>query len=375
MSLSNSKTAMGAVGELLRAQLMARTSVASVDVGRPEVANASAGPKFNLFLYQVDVDGSLRNHPLDAGQRPPLWLVLRYLLTAFDASSDSDSTASHQLLGEGMLALQELNFLRPAAAALAQNPEPLKITFDPAEAELLSKLMQSNEDHFRVSVAFQVRPVMVAPTEPARYAPLVQTVGPPGDEGVTVLPSLGPRLTDIDPEMFEAGAALTLGGTDLTSEVQWICFGSVRFPVIGTPAGRLLVRIPADTTLSPGSYAITAERELPSGRRLSSNAVLGQLLPTLTGAAPGALTDHGGGNLSGNLVLSGSHLGGPQDGIFVAFYRDGRVRLMVEAVGVAAQNTLTATVDSDHALARGSYRVILRVNGAQAPFTPEVNWI
>lgn len=374
MPLSDSRTAIGAVGRLLGAQLQDRTSAASVDVGRPEAAAANIGPKFNLFLYQVDVDGSLRNHPLDTGQPPPLWLVLRYLLTAFDANRDSDSTAAHELLGEGMLALQELNFLRSSAASLGQNPEALKITFDPAEAELLSKLMQSNEDHYRVSVAFQVRPVMIAPSEPPSYAPLVQTVGSPGAEGVAVLPTLGPTLTGIEPASFETGATLSLEGTELTSAIQSVSFGTVCYPVIGAPAGRLLVRVPADTTLSPGSYAITAVRELPSGRRLSTNAVLGSLLPTLTGAAPGALVDQGGGNFSGNLVLSGNRLGGPQDGIFVSFCLEGRVRLMLEATGVAAQNTLVATVSPDQALPGGTYYVILRVNGVQAPATPEVDW-
>ena len=106
MPLANSREAIGQFGELLQAQLTARTSVNTVDVGRPEVAAASGGPKLNLFLYQMDFDGHMRNLPLDQGQAPPLWMVLRFLLTAFDQDNDSDTAAAHRLLGEGILALQ-----------------------------------------------------------------------------------------------------------------------------------------------------------------------------------------------------------------------------------------------------------------------------
>ena len=374
MPLAASRNAIGAVDQLLQAQLAARTSVGAVDVGRVEAAALSDGPKFNLFLYQVDVDGQLRSHPLDQGQRAPLWLVLHYLLTAFDLSRDSDSFDAHFLLGEGMLALEELNFQRPTVAALGDNPEPLKITFDAADVELLSKVMQGTDERYRVSAAFQVRPVMIAPSEPPAYAPLVLSVGPPADEGVVMIPSLGPCLESVEPERFQAGATLTLRGQDLNSAVQWVCLGDSCFAVTAAPAGAVQTRIPADTSLSPGSYPITVARDLPSGRRFHSNAVGGELQPTLATATPAALIADGDGNLSGNLTLTGSHLGGPTDDVFVAFWQRGAVALMLEATGVATQDSLTVTVLVDDALPPDFYRIILRVNGVQAPVTPEVDW-
>jgi len=340
-----------------------------------EAAASSDGPKFNLFLYQVDVDGQLRNHPLDQGQRTPVWLVLRYLLTAFDVSRDSDSFDAHSLLGEGLLALEELNFQRPTVAELADNPEPLKFTFDFADAELLSKIMQGAEDQYRVSSAFQVRPIMIAPSETPSYAPLALSVGQPANEGVVVIPNLGPYLEAVEPQLFQAGATLTLRGQDLNSAVQWVCLGDTSFPVTAAPAGTVQTQIPADTTLSPGSYPITVARDLPSGRRFHSNAVSGELQPSLESAtAVAPLLDDGGGNLSGALTLAGSRLGSPTDDIFVAFWRDGAVALMLEATGTATQNSLTVTVPVDDALPSGFYRIILRVNGVQAPSTPEVDW-
>ncbi|MGH8638507.1 MAG: DUF4255 domain-containing protein, partial [Burkholderiales bacterium] len=177
MPLALTREAVGAVADLLRAELTNRTSAVTVDVGRPESAAGGAGPKFNLFLYQVDIDGHLRNRALDKGQPPPLWLVLRYLLTSFDSAGESDTIDAQRLLGEGLLAVQSLNFIHPTAGSLLDNPEPLKITFEPADAELLSKIMQGNNERYRMSVGFQVRPVMLTFTSPASQAPLVQTVG------------------------------------------------------------------------------------------------------------------------------------------------------------------------------------------------------
>lgn len=359
---------------MLQAQLAARTSVGIINVGRVETAAGTDGPKFNLFLYQIDVDGYLRNTPLDPGQRPPVWLALRYLLTAFDTGRDSDSVDAHALLGEGMLALEELNYQRPASLALADNPEPLKITFDSGDVELLSKIMQGTDERFRVSAAFQVRPIMIAPGAPSSYAPLVLSVGSPANEGVIVIPSLGPVLDAIDPEAFEAGDILTLTGQDLGS-AQWVCVGDTLFPVIGAPAGAVRIRIPVATALSPGSYPVAVTRELPSGRLFASNALAATLQPTVATAAPVLpLTHDSSGNFHGDLTLTGNRLGGPDDTIFVAFWRDGDVALMLEATGLVTQNTLTVTVPLDDALPPGTYRIILRANGAQARVTPEVDW-
>ena len=379
MSLADSMTAIGAVSELLRSRLEPpHTSAGSVRLGRPEeAAGDTTSTRLNLFLFQIGVDGHLRNQPLDPGQPEPLWLVLRYLVTAFDGTGvadDSDTAAAHELLGEALIALHELNFLSDSSnLALADNPEPLKITFESADSELLSKLMQGAEEHYRVSAAIQVRPIMLASGVPPSYAPLVKTVGP-ADAGPEVLPSLGPKLDDVAPERFEAGDTITVSGLDLSSEVTEICLGAVCYGVTAAPAGRLQTRVPLDTTLSAGSYPICAVKPLASGRRLASNAVLGHLLPTLDTAATGPLTLEASGNVSGDVTLAGRRLGGPDDGIFAAFYGAGGVALMLEVTGTAAQTGLTLTVTDVHDLQASTYRSLLRVNGEQAANSPEVSW-
>jgi hypothetical protein len=375
MALARSVDAIAAVDEMLRSQLTLRTSAATVAVGRPESAATQGERRLNLFLYQTDIDGHLRHQPIDPGQRPPIWLQLRYLLTAFDTAGDSDSVAAHGLLGEGLLALAELNFLRPTVPELNDNPEPLKITFDHGDVDLLSKIMQGSEEAYRMSAAFSLRPVPIFATAPPSYAPAVRTIGPPGAEGVVVLPNLGPRLDRVAPADFEGGDVLTLTGSGIGGTDVEVCFNDVCLPpdLATDTQVTITVPVPPATAPGPGAQAIAVVRVLPSGRRFSSNAVVGRLRPTLLGAAAGALTPSGP-NLFGDLTLTGERLGGPDDDIFVAFYRAGEVARMLPASGIAAQNSLNVPVLEDDAIPPGSYRIILRVNAVQAANAPEVSW-
>jgi hypothetical protein len=376
MALIDSKQAIGAVSELLTTQLSNNTSVATVDVGRPETAAASDGNKFNLFLYQIDIDNHLRNQSLDQGQPSPLWLVLHYLITAFDGDRDSDSSSAHRLLGEGMLALQELNFLKPSVLALTDNPESLKITFDSSEAELISKLMQGSDEKYRISAAFQIRPIMIAPSVPPSYSIPVKTVGPPGAEGVVVVPSLGPRLESVTPQKFIAGTELTIAGQDVNGSISKVIIGTESFPITDPTEGSIKTTVPLATTLSAGNHPLYLLKLLPGGMQMKSDCLGVQLLPevaTATPGVPGALVVVAGG-LHGDLTINGSLLGGVDDSIFVAFYRNGIVDLMLEATGTVAQTSLIVTVLEDQALPADNYFIIVRVNGAQATNTPEVNW-
>ncbi len=375
MALAQSINAIGRVSDLLKTRLaFPNTTAATTDVGRPEAAATGLGTKLNLFLYQVELDGHLRNQPLDQGQPAPLWLVLRYLLTAYDNDNKSNSVTAHELLGEGMLALHELNFINPSASpALADNPETLKITFNKTDSELLSKLMQGTEDQYRVSMAFEVRPVMIAPSKPPLYSLPVKTVGAPPHEGVTVLPSLGPRIERLSPEKLQAGQVLTVHGQDLDTAIDEICIGNVCLPVETAKSGQVSTTLPTDLALSPGSYAISVRRLLPSARHIASNCLLGHLMPTLETAVPSGLISAGG-NAHGDLDLSGHHLGDSHDNLFVAFYQDGSVVRMLDTTVSATQTLTTVRVPSTSPIPAGRYYIILRVNGQQAPNAIEVDW-
>ncbi|TCO70117.1 Pvc16 family protein [Rhodovulum euryhalinum] len=376
MPLTATRNAIGEVTRRLAIQLAARTDATTVDVGRPEQSAlfGDAGPKLNLFLYAFRHDAHMRNTPLDRGQDVPIWLCLKFLMTAVDTNRDSDSSDALDLLGQGMLALRAIEMQRPSELALLDNPEPIKISFDQSEVELLSSVMQGTDEHYRLSAAFEVRPVMLTTVSGTGGAPLIRTVGPPATPGVLVLPSMGPRLDRIVPESFEAGATVMLEGGDLRADQVEVCFGETCVAVPPADVTNRAVRVAVPATLSSGSHAVTLVRLLPGGRRQTSNAVLGRLRPVVTGAAAGALSPGAGGTLFGSLTVNGSRLGGPGDSIFAGFYGSGDLRLLVEVAGSLAQTALSVTVPQVDALPPGPYRILIRVNGEQAADAPEVNW-
>ncbi|WP_424929854.1 Pvc16 family protein [Amaricoccus tamworthensis] len=375
MPLNETRNAIGEVTRVLAQQLTARTDATTVDVGRPEhsAQSGSPGPKLNLFLYGFNHDAHMRNVPLDRGQEPPIWLCLKFLMTAVDGERDSDSSAALDLLGQGMLALRQINMQRPPELALLDNPEPIKIGFDDSAVELLSAIMQGTDEHYRLSAAFDLRPLMLTRVEGSGGAPLIHSVGAPANPGILVLPSLGPRLDRVEPMAFDAGDAITLQGGDLAADTVEVCFGTTCFPVPAADVSNRELRLSVPAGLSAGSHSITARRTLPNGRRQSSNAVLGRLRPTVTAATPGVLSPSGP-NLLGDVTVTGDLLGTEEDAVFVGFYSGGVVRLLLEVPGTAAQTSLTVSVPEDEALPPGSYRIIVRVNGEQAMDAPEVTW-
>jgi hypothetical protein len=389
MALASTGQAIGRVTSLLRDRLEAATGIATT-VGRPEpgetINNGQGAPRLNLFLYEAQFDPSLRNHALDVGQQPPLWLVLRYLLTAFDEDGESDTMAALDQMGFGLSALQEMNFLRPVNAALRDNPEPLKLTFDEAPLDALSKLMQGPDSRYRFSMAFQVRPVMVATGETPSYAlPVgVDQSGPVpviiGEDGIRipVLPSLGAVIQSVEPRAVEPGEVLVIRGTDLHLSGLSVRLGGATLPVIMQRPDVLQARV--DTALLPpgplraGGQPLAVVQALPTGRLRSSNVLGAGVRPIVTGATVSGLHATVDATAAADVELQGTLLGGEDDDVFVAFYRDGVVVASFDAPLIPSpdQTTLTVEIPDERGLPPGDYRVILRVNGEQARTSPLV---
>lgn len=370
-----------------------------VTVGRPEPpVSVPAGDRLNLFLYEIQFDASLKNVPLDEGQRPPLWLVLKYLLTAFDDDGKtSDTPGAYENLGEGIRALQELSlFPLPGLSAgllepLSDNPEDLKITFDEAPTDLLSRVMQGSEEKYRLSIGFQVRPVMIAAAELPSYSLLVgvdYTPPPPvtiiGEKGVRipVIPSMGPTITEISPASFELGATVTLKGTDLHLSNLSVNLGPVVLPVTMQQPDRLQFVVREDIanggTISAGSLPVSVSQLLSTGRRRSSNLLVGNLLPTLSTA--GILADSLqtveveppslGWNFA-TLDITGKLLGKTDDDDFyLALFKDGATVKLFDALEDTApappQTKKKFEMKKPDAVPPGQYLVLYRVNGQQA---------
>ncbi len=390
MAAADTGRAIGAVTRLLRDHLVRRGF--EVSVGRPEdAARSNTLAKLNLFLYETSFDPHLRNVELRRGEPPPLWLVLRYLLTAFDTDEFSDSADAHELLGRGISTLHELSALRlvpPVLAAvqapLQDNPEVLKLSFGEATADLLSKLMQGAEEHYRLSIAFEVRPVMILPAVPSTSTLLVgidYSTTPPteiGQEGVVidVMPSLGPGLDRIEPAAFEVGAEVELFGDDLHGTAVEAVLGDQVLQVLERRADRLLVRIEgapgtpiADGgTLSAGEHGLAVRRRLSPTRVRTGGLQLARLLPTVNTATL----------IGADLHITGRLLGrGPTqnatDDVVVALYRDGAtVRLFDTVADASTQDEIVVSGVTAAGLPAGQYHVIVKINNMQARVSPRV---
>jgi hypothetical protein len=400
MALADSSRAIGAVSDAIAQRLTSRTGGLAVSVGRPEPGNVAPADRLNLFLYEVQFDASLKNVPLDEGQRAPTWLVLKYLLTAFDHQDGktSDGIGAYENLGAGIRALQELAVLPIAnglpgdvIAALSDNPEDITITFDEAPTELLSKVMQGSDEKYRLSIAFQARPVMIATREPASYSLLVgvdytttpaTTIGEAGIH-IPVLPSLGPVITTISPAKFELGSTVTIFGTDLHLSHLSVRLGSVDFPATMQQPDRLQFVVSEDVgtgdVISAGSLTVSVTQLLPTGRRRSSNLLVGRLMPILDTATivAGSLKSvpaqqpHAGWKFA-TLDLTGKLLGkDDSDDFYLALLKDGATVKVFDAlkdipVANAPQTHRQFEMQEADAVPPGQYVVVYRVNGEQA---------
>ena len=380
MALVDTGKAIEKVSDWVRSNVQTITNVDTV-IGHPE-PNGSANPRLNIYLYEAHFDPHMKNLPLDEGQPPPLWLVLKYLLTSFDGGGKSSTTDAHKNLGLGLRALQQLAYLPESSfAALQPNPEPLKITFDHADAELISKLMQGADDKYHFSMSFQVRPVMIATGEMPAYSLLVGVdyVTPPtpptvkGEEliGLDVFPTMGPVITEIKPPNFDVSQTIEIRGNYLDQSDLVLSLGTEKLVVSSQKEDSLECaitgNIPDGAVLSAGSHPLAVVKNLTGGRTRSSNLLIGQLRPTLEKVTPSGITNVGG-KVTGTIKMEGLLLGTEVDDIFVALYKDGVTVKVFDTpfTYTANQKTLTLEITNAEAVDAGDYLVILRVNSQQA---------
>ena len=396
MALVDTARAIRVVTEAISERLGARTGLAP-SVGRPEPEASAGGKRLNLFLYEMHFDSSLKNVALDDGQMPPLWLVLKYLMTAFDDEKSSDSAQAYEYLGQGIQALQEMSLFQPldlpadSLKALTPNPEDLKITLDETPSDLLSKVMQGGDEKYRLSVGFEVRPVMIAAAEATSYSLLVGVdytttpVTPVGAQAIRipVIPSLGPAISAISPESFNLGDTVTVHGTDLHLSNLSVNLGPVVLPVTMQQPEQLQFVVREDIAMadviSAGSLPISLSQLLPNGRTRSSNLLAGNLLPQLSAAVVvGGSLQHvavappPAGWSFAQIDITGKLLGnGDTDDSYLGLFKDGlSVKLIDDSTdtspAAARQTQRRFTMQKPDAVPPGQYLVLCRVNGQQA---------
>jgi len=399
MALADTQDAIGAVTDLLKTRIADLSGIPDISTGRPEKSTGN-NDHLNLFLYEIGFDPFLKNTPLNEGERPPIWMVLKYLLTAFHSTDDSDSIQAHKNLGAAIRAVYQDDLLTLEGSAtdifkaLSPNPENLHVTFNEAPSDLLAKLMQGTDEKMRLSVCFEVRPVMIASGAPPNLSLLVgidYTQPPialtPKPVGLDVIPSMGSIIESISPTGFEVGEEVTLKGTDLHLANLSVRLGPVELPAtLQRPDELRFILDPAllaGGAISAGSHAVTVVQTLTgTGKQRTSNMLIGNLVPTLNTAVLSAISiDLGPPRLAfGTIDLTGTLLGSDTDDVLLAFYRDGIVHRVFDvftpqpAPPPPAQTTKQLAMTFNDKIEEGDYLMILRVNGQQAPQSPVVHF-
>lgn len=322
--------AIAAVSRTLRHLLLDRMATAAeVTLSPPDVTPQVADRRVNLYLYQVIENGVLKNqdipgraHPGSPG-RPPLSLDLRFLLSSYSATEDAaDSDLNAQiLLGDAMAVLHEfgvhideLVMTRNVGSkrigdpvidpVLADEFERLKVVLNPMSIDDLSRIWSAMpQANFRRSVVYEVTVVQIETVSPRlRPAPVeIRSISATVRRAPVILSAFVLK----PPNEPIGDIRVPIGGT-VVIETE----GTIGVPVsavLGTllpaslpasPNGRFEMIVPDDIKLQPGPLEFhiltdiatdTVTGGLDRGttgnttRRLRSNTVLLQLVPSLEG--------------------------------------------------------------------------------------------
>ncbi|HET6393376.1 MAG TPA: Pvc16 family protein [Blastococcus sp.] len=258
--------ALGMVSNSLRTMLVGEMELGlTVDVTVLAPDEKGSDRRVNLFLYRLEENPYLANQDAmvlagtDRLARPPLSLVLFYLLTAYAPNDElTGNSTAHQILGEAMRVLHE-NTVVPRGyldAGLQDAREDLQVVNKSLDPEELSRIWATFAQPFRLSVLYQVSTVQLDMSA-ARQLALpgrVRRIGVPAVRQ----PMARPVVSELTPSAGPAGTTLTFRGSALAGWRAGVRFG-----------GRVLVEreqldgdavratVPAD--VGPGFYDVRVD--------------------------------------------------------------------------------------------------------------------
>jgi hypothetical protein len=128
--------------------------------------NISTNPaRLTLFLFEVVEDPSLRNRrPLQSAtapnlllQRPPMPLILRYLMTPWSG----DRVTDHRIVGRTLQTLYDDAIISGPVllGGLANTNQALKVRLAPMEIDDRSRVWHAIQRPYRLSLIYEVRVV------------------------------------------------------------------------------------------------------------------------------------------------------------------------------------------------------------------------
>ena len=294
------------------------TDGTAVTTRPPDRARAAGtGNQINVFLYQTGIEAAWRNvdlpgkvKPGETG-RPPLPLVLHYLITAY-AESDDD-IVSHRLIGRAMSVLHDhptlgRNELQTALLGgdLHEQVERVHVTPQTMSIEELSKLWTTFQTPLRISAAYQACVVLIESTTPpvASLPVLKRGTGDAGpDVGATLDDGL-PRIASVTYERNQPSALLggrvvilgrALSGAPAVSISNRRVAAPVALTIDSSTDTRIEVDLPTDPTAVPaGDYELVVSLVAPpAADRATPPAVL-TVAPRIVAGLPGPVAVTGG---------------------------------------------------------------------------------
>jgi len=275
-----------------------------------------SGPRLNLFLYQIDPNGSLRNGDApfrdDTGRlvrRPVLPLNLHYLLTSFGTGSTQaggDQLEAQYILAQAMSYVNDNATLtrphvREAITSYTGQYGPLRDSDLDGQVELvkltpltispedMSKLWTAFAQRYRISVAYQAAVVLIERTRPTRVTPPVRSAQ------VYAVPIDRPVVEAVAPTGARVGDQIAITGQNLaSSEDVRVRFGATDVvpnqPGDELTARRISVRVPGPARPGPLAVQVVHQRRIgapltpgqppPLHRGFESNTVVLMVEPT-----------------------------------------------------------------------------------------------
>jgi hypothetical protein len=308
--------AIQAVTETLRTLLDGAVDVDGVQFTTrpPATARLNGNPaQVNIFLYRVSPNPSMRNLDLPTREAEgyngafSLPLNLHYLFVVY--GNEDDERSAHRVLGELARFLHD-NPTLSAADLAAIAPEPrlheqiqrIHITQNDLSLDDLSRLWTMLQTPYRLSVAYEVRAVVIEAERPA-VVPLPvarRNIGVGASPAQAGQGAHLPRLLSIVLPNGQAAArlgdAITLLGLRFAGETITLRFASPRLasPLAFTIApearspSRIDFVIPDDDAAHAawvaGTLRVSVEAAHPGGRVFAGNEVPMPLAPRITPA-------------------------------------------------------------------------------------------
>lgn len=276
----------------------------------PHDVAPSQDPRVNVFLYQAEIDGALRNtDPVNTtpGQygHPALPLVLHYLITPYAA--DADDVVAHRLLGGALQALHSHPLLTATDLAdvapysdVHQQVESVRIVWQPLNDKDIYSLWSIFQAPYRISVAFEVRVVLIDSLSTGT-APLPVLRRGAAGRGPVVGASVGyPELVGftapLGQQAARSGEIVTLHGSTLGATTVTVLFTHpvLAEPLLITPdsatGNTVTFTVPPDIPAGYGTVAL--DLQSPGTEQLSNDLPFA-VSPQITSALPATVAAAG----------------------------------------------------------------------------------